>query len=115
MNPSTLNRVIVPGEADESQASRIRSIVRKSALLNVVIVLTSFPVLVYAGGPEAIVLTVEVMAGISVLIWTVTFVLLSLVTFPQIFRIKESLVTRNDAQNPSNEMGIADRWTDGPA
>ena len=81
MDPPTLNPVIVSDKDGETSAhSRIRSIFRKSALLNVVIVLTSFPVLVYAGGPKAVVPTLKIMAGISVLIWTVTFAMSSVVT-----------------------------------
>ena len=115
MNPQTLKPVIVSAREDESHASSLRSIVRKSALLNVVIVLTSFPVLIYAGGSNAIVVTLEIMAGISVLIWTATFALFSLATFPRLFRTPVSLVTRRDSRDPANEMGVNDLWLDGPA
>jgi hypothetical protein len=115
MNPSHPNPVIVPGKADESPAPRLRSIVRKSALLNVVIVLTSFPVLVFAGGPKAVVPTLKLMTGISVLIWITTFALFSLVTFPQIFRTPVSTVKRSDSLDPGNETGVDDRWLDGLA
>ena len=116
MNPPTLKPVIIPGKEDESPApSRFRNIVRKSALLNGVIVLTSFPVLVFAGGPKAVIPTLEIMAGISVLIWSATFALFSLVTFPRIFRTPRSLVTRGDSLRPANETAVDDRWLDKPA
>jgi hypothetical protein len=116
VNPSPLNTVIVSGKQAETPVpGRFRSIVRKSALLNVAIVLTSFPVLVYAGGPKAVIPTLEIMAGISVLIWVATFALFSFVTFPRIFRTPVSLVKRRDALNPANETVVADRWLDGPA
>ena len=46
MNPPTPEPVLVPGYEDESPAPSLSRIVRNSALLNLVIVLTSFPVLV---------------------------------------------------------------------
>jgi hypothetical protein len=69
MKPPPLNPVTVPGKEDESPAPSLRSVLRKSALLNSVIVLTSFPVLIFEGGPKAVVPTLEIMTGISVLIW----------------------------------------------
>jgi hypothetical protein len=114
MDPPTPKPVIGQVKEDESLAPSLRNIVHKSALLNVVIVLTSFPVLVYAGGPKAVVPTLKLMAGISLLIWIVTFALFSLVTFPRLFRAPLSLMTRSDAQHPANEAGVDDRWQDGP-
>jgi hypothetical protein len=79
-----------------------------------VIVLTSFPVFVFEGGPKAVVATQEIMAGISVLIWTATFGVFSLVSLPRIFRPPVSSVTRRDPPHPAEETGVADRWLDGP-
>jgi hypothetical protein len=115
VNPRPLKPVIIAGKEDEPPAPKFRSIFRKSALLNVVIVLTSFPVLVYAGGPKAVVPALKIMAGISVLIWIVTFAISSLVTLPRIFRAPVSLVDRSDSPRPANETGLDDRWIDGPA
>jgi hypothetical protein len=114
MNPRALKPVIVPGKAVESPAPSLRNIVRKSALLNAVIVLTSFPVLAFAGGVKAVVPALEIMAGISVLIWTSTFALFSFVTFPRIFRAPVSLVKPSAAPDPAGEAGAHDRWQDGP-
>ena len=113
MNPPTLKQVTVPGK-EESPAPNLRSVVRKSALLNVVIVLTSFPALVYAGGPKAVIPTLEIMAGISVLIWAATFALFSLVTFPRIFRTPVSLLNRRDSPDPAEQSEVDGRWMDGP-
>jgi hypothetical protein len=115
MNPQALKPVIVQGKEDESSAPRFRSIVRKSALLNVVIVLTSCPILIFEGGPKAVVVTMEIMAGISVLIWTTTFALFSLMTLPRIFWTPVSRMRRSDGLDPAHETGVADRWLDGPA
>jgi len=115
MNPPKLKPAVAPGKVDESTTPSFRSIVRKSALLNVVIVLTSCPVLIFDGGPKAVVVTLEIMAGISVLIWTATFALFSLVTLPRIFRRPVTSVNRSGALHPTSETGVADRWLDGPA
>jgi hypothetical protein len=114
MNPPTLKRVVLPGKEDESSGPSLGSIVRKSALLNAVIVLTSAPILIFEGGPKAVVVTVEIMAGISILIWAATFALFSLVTLPRIFRTPVSRVKRSDALDPADEAGVADRWFDRP-
>jgi len=115
MNPPTLKPMIVPGYENEPPAPTLRSVVRKSALLNLVIVLTSCPVLIFAGGPKAVVPTLEIMAGISVLIWTATFALFSLVSLPRLFRTPVCCgVTRRDPRHPAEGVGVADRWLDGP-
>ena len=114
MIPPTLNPVIVPGNENESPASSFRSIVRKSALLNLVIVLTSFPVLVFVGGPKAVVPTLAIMAGITFLIWSVTFTLFSFVTLARIFWTAISTGKRRDPPHLAKDAGVADRWLDGP-
>jgi hypothetical protein len=114
MNPTTLKPVIVPAFDDESPPPSFRRIVRNTALLNLVIVLTSFPFLILAAGPNAVVPTLAVMAGISVLIWTATFALFSLVSLPRLFRRPASTVTRHDLPHRIDEAGVADRWLDGP-
>jgi hypothetical protein len=114
MNLPPLKPGIVLDYKNEPPAPSLRSIVRKSALLNLVIVLTSFPVLVFEGGPKAVVPTLEIMAGISVVIWTATFALFSLVSLPRIFRTPASSVKRPDPHHPTEDAGVADRWLDGP-
>jgi hypothetical protein len=115
MDPPTLETTIVPAKDNKSLAPTLRSIVRKSALLNLVIILTSSPVLILAGGPKAVVPTLEIMAGISVLIWTATFTLFSLVSLVRIFWTPASTVKRLDPPHSANEGMVADRWLDGPA
>jgi uncharacterized protein YybS (DUF2232 family) len=114
MKTPLLKPVIVPGSENEPPAPSLRSIVRKSALLNLVIVLTSCPVLIFEGGQKAVVPILEIMAGISVLIWTATFALFSLATLPRIFRTPASFVTRHDPTRPAEEAGNADHWLDRP-
>ena len=113
MNPPTLKPLIVTGNEKESPAPSLRSVVRKSALLNLTIVLTSFPVLVVAGGPRAVVPTLEIMVGISFLIWTTTYALFSFVSLPRIFGTPVASGKRRDPSHPAKEAGVADRWLDG--
>jgi hypothetical protein len=114
MSLPTPNPGIVPSHEDESPASSLRSIVRKSALLNVVIVLTSFPVLVVAGGPKAVVPTMAIMAGISFLIWSATFTLFSCVSVGRICWTAFSSGARRKPRDGAKMAGVADRWLDGP-
>ena len=53
MNLPTLKPVLVPCNENEFPAPSLRTVVQKSALLNLVIILTSFPVLIYAGGTQS--------------------------------------------------------------
>jgi hypothetical protein len=114
MDPPTLHSETVPRNENESPASSFRSIVRKSALLNVVIVLTSFPVLVFAGGPGAVVPTMAIMAGITFLVWTATFTLFSFVSLGRLFWTASSSGTRRKPRAAAQQVGVADRWLDGP-
>ena len=115
MNPPTQNLIPVPGKDGESPAPSLRSVAGKSALLNVVIVLTSAPVLIRAGGPKAVGVIVEIMVGITVVIWIATFALFSLVTFPRLFRTPVSRVKPTDILDPEKETGVANRWLNGSA
>jgi hypothetical protein len=114
MNLPTHKPQMVSGGEPDSRAPSLRSVVRKSALLNATIVLTSFPVLAFAGGPEAIVPILAIMAGISFLIWTVTFALFSFVSLARIFWMPVSLGKPSDPPHPAEQTGLADRWLDGP-
>jgi hypothetical protein len=108
------NSVIIPGHEDESPASSFRRIVLKSALLNVVIVLTSLPVLVLAGGPQAVAPSLAIMAGITVLIWTATFAVFSCVSIGRLLWTISSSWTRRKPPVAARRIGVADGWLDGP-
>jgi hypothetical protein len=114
MSRPTPNSVIIPGHEDETPASSFRRVVRKSILLNVVIVLTSFPVLILAGGPRAIVPTLAIMAGITLMIWTATFTLFSCVSIGRLLWTISFSGTRRKPPVAARRVGVADRWLDGP-
>ena len=85
MNPPMLKPSSASGSEQQSRAPSLRSVVYKSALLNLTIIVTSFPVLAFAGGPPAVVPTLAIMVGVSILIWAVTFTLFSFVSLARIF------------------------------
>src|SRR5215471_4184707 len=114
MEPPTPRPIIIRGNEDTSPASHFRQIVRKSILLNVVIVLTSFPVLVLAGGPRALVPTLAIMAGITLVIWTATFTLFSCVAIGRLLWTAFSTGTRRKPVLAARKGGVADRWLDVP-
>lgn len=91
----------------------LRHTVFKSLLLNVAIVLTSFPVLVFAGGPGAVVPALAVMAGITFLIWGATFALFSFVSLARILTISGDAPRPLSRGGGGNGPGVADRWLDG--
>jgi hypothetical protein len=114
MNVTTHKPLIIGGREDDSPTSRFRGIVRKSALLNLVIVLTSLPVLVPAGGPMAVVPALAIMAAITVVIWTATFILFSCASIGRLLLAASSAGTRRKPPHPLNRAGVADRWLDAP-
>src|SRR5262249_49195882 len=114
MSRPTSSLVIIRGSEDQSPASRFRRIAYKSALLNAVIVLTSFPVLALAGGPTAVVPTLMIMAGLTLLIWTATFALFSCATIVRLLWTTFSSKSRRKPPMAVQRVGVADRWLDGP-
>jgi hypothetical protein len=106
--------VIITADGNESSAPSLRRIVRNSALLNLVIVLTSCPVLLIAGGPKAVYPTLAIMVGISVFVWIATFALFCFVPRARLFRMPVSPLIVPDPTLPAEEVGVADRWLDGP-
>ena len=115
MKPSELNSANVTGNKPRSLAPSLRSIVRKSALLNLAVFVTSFPVLVLAGGPNAAVPALVLMGGISALIWTATFALFPFISLVWIFRTPVSPTAKPYRPQPTAEPGLADRWLDEPS
>jgi hypothetical protein len=106
--------LIVRGDDDESPATSLRRVVRNSALLNLVIVLTSFPVLVLAGGPRAVVPALAITAGVTILVWSATLTLFSCVTLGRTIRAAFSSAIRRKPAVRAREAGVADRWLDAP-
>jgi hypothetical protein len=113
MNSPTWKPVVKPGTEIEYARPRLGSVVRKSALLNLVIVLTSFPVLVFEVGPKAVIPALVLMAGISVLVWTATFTVFFFVSLGRVFSAPVPSTARRSPLHQAEGSGVADRWLDG--
>jgi threonine/homoserine/homoserine lactone efflux protein len=114
MKSPVLKTEPLAGNEKKARAPSLRSVVRKSALLNLAVFVTAFPVLVMAGGPNAVVPALVLMAVISVLIWTATFTVFSFVSLASIFRTPVSPVAKHHPHHPTAQPGLADRWLDEP-
>ncbi len=99
---------------NERPALSLKSVVRKSALLNLAIVLTSFPVLAFAAGPQALVPILKLMGAITALIWAATFSLFSVASLARLFATPAPRGKRVDPLRPASETGVGDRWLDSP-
>src|SRR4051812_18076730 len=114
MFPPTSKPLAVPCGDNASPTLSLRRVVRNSALLNVVVVLTSFPVLVVAGGPKAVVPSLVIMGVIGVLIWAATFALFSFASLARTFWTPVPSKIWVDPAPSSEGPGVTDRWLDGP-
>jgi hypothetical protein len=100
--------------ASDRPAPSLRRVVRKSALLNLAIVLTSFPVLAFAAGPKALVPILQLEAGITAVIWAATFSLFSFASLSRLFGAPQPRKKLADPLRPASDTGVADRWLDSP-
>src|SRR5690348_5486431 len=98
-------------EGDTDAPPRLRNLIRKSALLNLAVVLTAFPVLAAAGGPLAVLPALVVMAAISTIIWIATFAAFSFVSTTRLFRGPGARRKRR-APRPTTGVGVEDEWLD---
>jgi hypothetical protein len=86
----------------------------RSALLNLAIVLTALPVLAYAGGPDALVPALAVIAVISAVLWVATFTVYFLVSIVRVFLHLGVRGFAHAYRRSGPEGGLADEWVDGP-
>lgn len=108
---ASVSRLDAIREERRSRLMGFAGVIRKSMLLNLVVVFTSFPVLVAVGGPKALVPAAAIMTGISLLIWSLTFALYSFVALLRMF-----CMTAMHRKPPllSGQVGVSDRWMDDP-
>ena len=117
MNPTRFQTAKSAPKGQESPRTRPPkhlSLVRKSILLNLGIVVTALPVLSFAGGARALVPTLAILGGISVLIWAATFATSSVVSVSKIFEAQRANEARRTRRDPGTEFGVVDEWMDGP-
>lgn len=101
-------------ESPRAQPPKSLSLVRKSILLNLGIVVTALPVLSFGGDPRALLTTLMILAAISVLIWTATFATSSFISVSKIFEAQRTNETGRRHRDPGTEFGVVDEWMDGP-
>lgn len=99
------------GDCPAAEGPSLRRVVLKSALLNLAIVVTSLPPLVFAGGRVALVSILAIMAGITVIVWAATFSVYFFISLAQIFRAPTQHTPRRVAGHRS---AVVDPWLDGP-
>jgi hypothetical protein len=118
MNPTPFCAAVkgVMGQAGNAAPPlSLRSLVRRSALLNSGIVLSARPVFAAAGGRNAVIPAVAVLVAVSVVLWAATFAAFSLVSLARILFDQGSAKPRPPQGHPDGGGGLADEWSDGPA
>jgi hypothetical protein len=101
-------------ELDGVPPPSLRSLVRKSALLNLGILLSGLPLAAAYGGPDAILPTLVLLAAVSLIVWVATFAGFSLVSLWRIFRCQGTGVPRRPSRPTGGSEGLSDDWLDGP-
>jgi hypothetical protein len=91
------------------------TLVQKSALLNLGIVVTALPVLAFAGEPKAVPLLLAILTAISVFIWAATFTVSSFFPLARIFRAQAMSGAKPRLRVRAREAGVVpDPWLDDP-
>ncbi|WP_165234337.1 hypothetical protein [Aquisphaera insulae] len=98
---------------DEPFRLTLGGVVWRSALLNAAIVVTSFPVVAWAGGRDILGPLLVVLGGLSLLIWVATFAVYGSVALVSVFRGPAS-TRKPTASQPAASPGLEDRWLDEP-
>jgi hypothetical protein len=117
MSPTSFSAAIRSVKGRDGNAApplKLHSLVWRSALLNLVIALTALPVMVFAGGPGAVVPALAVMAAVSALIWVATLTAFFLVSIARMFWRLGVLGFQHPHGRSKSNGGLADEWIDGP-
>lgn len=103
------------GDHSDWPAPDLSSLARKSALLNLTIVVTVLPVMTFAGGPGSVAPTAVLLLAISGLIWVATLAGYSFVSLARLFVLPRSGKGRRRPVAPAGGQGVEDAWLDGSA
>jgi hypothetical protein len=101
-------------EATKVRTPKPLTLVQKSALLNLGVVVTALPVLAFAVEPKAVPLILAILTAISVFIWAATFAVSSFVPLARIFRAQAMNGAKPRPRVRAREAGVPDQWMDGP-
>jgi hypothetical protein len=90
-----------------------RAIVRKTALLNLGMILSGLAMAAYLGRADAAIL---ILVGLmSVVLWAATFAISAFVTLARIFWMQGARAPRHRTARATSGGGLVDEWLDGPA
>jgi hypothetical protein len=118
MNPTSYAEAIraVKGQGvDTAPPLKLISLAWRSALLNLTIVLTAFPVLAFAGGPGAVVPALALMAAISAILWSATLTAFFMMRFVRACTCLSARRAQRSHGRANAGGVLADRWLDNPA
>jgi hypothetical protein len=92
-----------------------RAIVRKSALLNLGMILSGLVMAAYLGRPDAFRSIGILMGLMSVVLWAATFAISAFVRIARIFWMQGVRASRQPSAHATGGGGLVDEWLDGPA
>ena len=105
----------VKGQSDSpGPPLKLRSLLWRSGLLNLAIIVTALPVMVFAGGPEAAVPALTVMGALSLVIWLATLAAFGFISIVRAILRFAAWVSRHWYQRLNGDRRLADEWLDGP-
>ena len=116
MDPTTLHaakRSVKGRDGDDAPRLKLAGLVWRSGLLNLAIIVTALPVLAYAGGPDAVVPALGVLAAVSALLWVTTFAVFFLVWTIRVFWRMGVRGFEHAHRGADRKGGLADKWVDG--
>ena len=94
-------------------ASGFRGLVRKTALLNLGIILSALAIAASLGRPAAFLIIVVFVPMISIVLWAATFAVSAFVSLSRIFW--EQGVRGRRPRSHTGVGDVGDEWLDGPA
>jgi len=97
------------------RALGFREFVRKTALLNLGVVLSSLAIGAHPRRPSDFVILLFLATMVSIVAWSVTFAISALVSLSRVFRAQGTSGPRQSHRHPAGGGGVGDPWLDGPA
>jgi hypothetical protein len=89
-------------------------LIRKTALLNLGIILSALVMGAYLGSRVGLLILLCIVPLISIVLWSATFAISAFVLLIRIFWGQASRLPRSFPRYPTAESGVGDEWLDGP-
>jgi Flp pilus assembly protein TadB len=114
--PWILEKVAAKGEERRlARPLNVRQLTRRTALLNLGIVLGSLPTAFFFLGPTPQLLVAAAVIGLVCMgVWCATVAFTAFATLARILWNQSVARARDQARQPVPEAGVADLWLDGP-